>query len=318
MKKITAGLSGMRKQIIAALIMMATIIIFSATTFAGTADDVKAIKRAMSSVKANAMREVTSVNVSNAKAAQKAIVNEYLNGVDKEIVFHALGDKEVYFRLAEVQDLKSRIFARKDEKGIFACLNRLINSGSKAMANIYVVGCTKKQADNICLKFEEKTMPYYGFEFWCSKLGKNANVYFSPANAKKAIAESKKNKSAIKSTEKKLIKKGMSTKEKVVAIQKHVSSYIRYRGSQKSLTKALKTRKGNCVTYAMYFQALCDTAGLNCTRVWGTVDLGDDDGAHMWNKVKIGSTWYYVDACWARDDAAYALSKKLWKDHKLA
>ena len=38
---------------------------------------------------------------------------------------------------------------------------------------------------------------------------------------------------------------------------------------------------------------------------------------HAWNKVKIGSEWFYIDVCWndSSNPNRYLLSKTLWNDH---
>jgi hypothetical protein len=50
-----------------------------------------------------------------------------------------------------------------------------------------------------------------------------------------------------------------------------------------------------CNGYAKTMQYLCDIAGIECLTVPG---MNSSDSTHAWNKIKIGSNWYNMDATW--------------------
>jgi hypothetical protein len=50
-----------------------------------------------------------------------------------------------------------------------------------------------------------------------------------------------------------------------------------------------------CNGYAKTMQYLCDIAGIECLTVPG---MNSADSTHAWNKIKIGSNWYNMDATW--------------------
>ena len=55
-----------------------------------------------------------------------------------------------------------------------------------------------------------------------------------------------------------------------------------------------------CEAYARALKVLCDRVGIPCVLVDGTAksSASSSGGAHMWNYVKIGDTWYGVDVTW--------------------
>ncbi|MBO1750636.1 hypothetical protein J4G33_02330 [Actinotalea sp. BY-33] len=58
---------------------------------------------------------------------------------------------------------------------------------------------------------------------------------------------------------------------------------------------------GGCASYAAAFKVLADAAGLDAVYVNGVASATNE--GHAWNKVRIGSTWRFVDSRIA-DDAA--------------
>ena len=67
-----------------------------------------------------------------------------------------------------------------------------------------------------------------------------------------------------------------------------------------SAYKALKSGKANCTGYALVFQKLASEAGLECRTVRGYMKRYADGGSagygyHIWNAVKLGAKWYYLD-----------------------
>lgn len=70
--------------------------------------------------------------------------------------------------------------------------------------------------------------------------------------------------------------------------------------------RALKTKKGVCQHYSALFHALCDLTGIKCLDIPGTsktslthigkLPVSSD---HIWNAVKIGDSWKFIDVTWA-------------------
>ncbi len=70
--------------------------------------------------------------------------------------------------------------------------------------------------------------------------------------------------------------------------------------------KTLKTKKGVCENYAALFQTLCDLTSVKCITIAGTskthsshIGLLPKASDHLWNAVKIGSSWRLIDVTWA-------------------
>ena len=136
--------------------------------------------------------------------------------------------------------------------------------------------------------------------------------------------ESKGNKKIIKRLKRKT--KGMSKKDKVFYVNQylvdHVSYYYGASGEQgRSAYSCLVQKKGVCEGYARAFALIMKKMGISCRLVSGWVSLGDGSSSyHMWNRVKIKKSWYYLDVTWNDtwwEPNAYLPSRRLWKDHRL-
>ncbi len=55
---------------------------------------------------------------------------------------------------------------------------------------------------------------------------------------------------------------------------------------------------GVCDSYARAYLMLCTAAGLECMYVSGSAYSGGVWGAHGWNLVNLGGSWYHVDCTW--------------------
>ena len=55
---------------------------------------------------------------------------------------------------------------------------------------------------------------------------------------------------------------------------------------------------GVCDSYARAYLMLCTAAGLECMYISGSAYSGGVWGAHGWNLVKLGGSWYHVDCTW--------------------
>jgi transglutaminase/protease-like cytokinesis protein 3 len=75
-------------------------------------------------------------------------------------------------------------------------------------------------------------------------------------------------------------------------------------------TAVLIKKKAVCEGYAALFYELCKLAGVDCKVVQGYASMNIENinakrnqnkltPNHVWNIVKLGTSWYYLDATWA-------------------
>ncbi len=99
----------------------------------------------------------------------------------------------------------------------------------------------------------------------------------------------------------KIIKKGMSDKEKIKAIHDYVVLNITYdfgyrnEESIENLIKSIDAKKGVCGDYAMFFKYLCLRANIPAKYESNYLMQ------HAWNSVYINGKWMFIDTTW--DDA---------------
>jgi len=127
----------------------------------------------------------------------------------------------------------------------------------------------------------------------------------------KVYAESKLAYKACKSMG---IKNGMYEKDAVIKMNQWLCKKMTYKLNYAEAYEGFKTGKGQCHTYGHMFNDLCKVSGMNCKFVVG------NDGEHSWNRVKLGSKWYYLDITWndqSKTIREYLLAEKLWGDHNL-
>jgi len=110
---------------------------------------------------------------------------------------------------------------------------------------------------------------------------------------------------------------GMPQKTAVIKTNAWICKNLKYKVNNKNYYDAFKCGYGQCHAYAQMFEEMCKTANMSVKYVSGIAN----GGSHAWNKVKIGSTWYWVDVCWndtgGGSQTEYLLSKTLWSNHKL-
>lgn len=117
---------------------------------------------------------------------------------------------------------------------------------------------------------------------------------------------------------KKVIKSGMTKKEKLQAIHDYLVRYCVYdeyapgKGYDDSYTAygCLVRRQAVCQGYAAAFNLLATKAGICSITVAGEAG----GGSHAWNYVKVGSTYRYIDATW--DDPVPDRGSKAGVPHK--
>ena len=88
------------------------------------------------------------------------------------------------------------------------------------------------------------------------------------------------------------VRSGMTDVEKAASIYSWLADTIVPTEKRDTAYEALVDRKADCFGFAAAFRAIAKRAGLTCTVVRGKYNSSE----HAWNAVKLGETWYYVDA----------------------
>ena len=109
------------------------------------------------------------------------------------------------------------------------------------------------------------------------------------------------------------VQTGMTEKEAVEKMSSWIIQHMTYEINDGNAYVGFTTGRGQCMTYAKMFEAMCKSCGIECEYIVGM------DGTHAWNKVKIGNEWFWSDLTWAdsEDGSAYLLSDTLWDSHWL-
>lgn len=111
----------------------------------------------------------------------------------------------------------------------------------------------------------------------------------------------------------KIIKDGMTEREKAKAIYNWVRNSIGYVGySDKSnlyqgALDGLRTRRGDCFTYAAVSKVLLTAAGIENVDIERKYSPRRPNGHHYWNMVKIDGNWYHFDTTPRVDHATFFL-----------
>ncbi|HBZ65149.1 MAG TPA: hypothetical protein DEO89_11450 [Lachnospiraceae bacterium] len=96
----------------------------------------------------------------------------------------------------------------------------------------------------------------------------------------------------------------MSDYSKVKAVHDYVCALITYTNdvdNASSVYGAYVRGEGLCNSYALCMYKLLAEAGVPCHWIGGSAGTGRDSDGHAWNIVKLGDSWYNLDATW--DDA---------------
>lgn len=65
-----------------------------------------------------------------------------------------------------------------------------------------------------------------------------------------------------------------------------------------SVAGVVKQNKVVCEGYALMYELLCLRNNIDCVVGLGLADVNDSGSGHAWNYLKLGTTWYCVDATW--------------------
>lgn len=126
--------------------------------------------------------------------------------------------------------------------------------------------------------------------------------------------------SYVNKIKKKIIKSGMSDFEKTKAIHDWLvyninydyESYTKGKAPKSSLTVkgTLTGKKALCEGYALSFEALAKSAGLEVKTIYGTSKSKGTWEDHAWNQVKVNGKWYNIDVTWDDSNVAGMTAKK--------
>ena len=128
----------------------------------------------------------------------------------------------------------------------------------------------------------------------------------------------KKQMNYVNKTIKKIAKKckGKTIEDSVKKVNNYYKNKLSYKQGQNSIYKGLKNGEGNCYTYTMLTKLTLDELNIKNVTTYGTVK----NSSHIWNKVKIGNTWKYLDVTFndILNDKYLLISKtKILKTHKI-
>ena len=99
------------------------------------------------------------------------------------------------------------------------------------------------------------------------------------------------------------IRDGMTDLEKTASIYSWLADTIVRTTGRDTAYEALVDKRADCFGIAAAFRAIAQKARLTCTVVRGQHYGSKGWREHVWNAIKIGETWYYVDA--SRADSAW-------------
>ena len=97
---------------------------------------------------------------------------------------------------------------------------------------------------------------------------------------------------------------GMSEYDKYFYIYDYINRSTDYGTAEgvddQSMTGVFLHHLAVCCGYSDAFKFLCDRAGLFCITVYGYCYKydGTDGGRHVWNMVRVGGSYYWVDVTW--------------------
>lgn len=110
---------------------------------------------------------------------------------------------------------------------------------------------------------------------------------------------------------------GMAERDKVIAINGWIAANAVYDTTleKSSCYSNIMEGTSTCNGYARAFLALCSYSGIICENVRGYTD----GKLHMWNRVKLGDGWEYVDVTWnsmaGSDRWLLVLEERMRMDH---
>lgn len=98
-----------------------------------------------------------------------------------------------------------------------------------------------------------------------------------------------------------IVRKNMTTLEKIVAVHDYIARTFTYdlntTGSPYAVYTFMKEKHGVCMAYALLFEKMMEMLNIPCYYVIGQAE-GESDAGHAWNMVELDGQWYHVDVTW--------------------
>ena len=179
--------------------------------------------------------------------------------------------------------------------------------------------CTYEEYERIIEALDNTYCPYDQF-FYTSYTNLGKPIYkVNVPDSREAYERNQILEVKIKEMVNAWITPSMTEKEAVQKLNEEIGKLLTYNLQYGDIYDALATGQGRCSSYALLMEAMCNYIGIECDFVEGWAMAGWTGwGAHAWNRVKIGTTWYYIDCCWNDETGnQYLLSETLWNDHKI-
>lgn len=185
-------------------------------------------------------------------------------------------------------------------------------NGGEKLGEDYQTAIEAFMHDNPEMFYIDVNKMYLSIETTTRLLKTTYNVYISPANdntylsnyftntkqVEEAIAKIEQIKNEVISN-----LKG-SDYDKIMQIHDYLVDNIEYDSTYKeigtySVYGALIGKKCVCEGYAKSLKYLANQAGIQCEIMQGTATNGEGQTeSHAWNCVKLGDSWYEIDATW--------------------
>ena len=152
--------------------------------------------------------------------------------------------------------------------------------------------------------------------------GDGTKTYTTYAGLVKCYKKVKQQEAPLRSIARSLVSDGMTEREMSDCFIKWLCNNFDYESDIRVFTTCIETGKANCEGFSQMYRVMCDEVGIHCELVSGdTIDDGEDRWDHMWNRVLIDGTWYYMDITWYDSDKFFneccLYSEYLWENHRL-
>lgn len=147
-------------------------------------------------------------------------------------------------------------------------------------------------------KVNPKKLGTYPISYTATDAAGNKTVVNTTIEIKEALIASPKTEKKMDRVLKRILKKGMTQEEKVVAIYDWMKKNIRYTETTEtkygeSVDRAFTRYSGDCFVYAATAQGLLTKAGIENRYI----TRKPKDFIHNWNIVKVNGKWSHFDAC---------------------
>ena len=234
------------------------------------------------------------------------------NSINKYFYGQLSGNQKIIYNqlLKNKANLKQGNYKIKFENSFSDTLSE--ENGGEKLGEDYQTAIEAFMHDNPELFYIDVNKMYLSIETTTRLLKTTYNVYISPANdttylsndftntkqVEEAIAKIEQIKNEVISN-----LKG-SDYDKIMQIHDYLVDNIEYDSTYKeigtySVYGALIGKKCVCEGYAKSLKYIANQAGIQCEIMQGTATNGEGKTeSHAWNCVKLGNSWYEIDATW--------------------